>query len=446
MFEGKKVLILGLARSGYEAAKLLAKRNNDIVLNELKKEQNESQIRELQDLGVKLVLGEHPDDLLTKDFDYLIKNPGIRNDHKYVLKANEYNIPVINEVEMAFHLFPEDIDIIGITGTNGKTTTTTIIYEILKRAGKSVHLAGNIGFPVSSFVGKVKSKDIVVTEVSIQQLCNMKNFKTHISVFTNLFEAHLDFVGDYENYSNIKKRIFNHHGKSDYAILNKDNNDLMQLTRDINSTKEYFSSEEKLANGCHLEGDNIIYFGEKVININDIKIKGKHNYENVMAAIMVVKKYGIANRIITEVLSEFKGVEHRIEYVKTINGIEIYNDSKSTNVKATQIALSSFDKPLVLLLGGLDRGHSFEELKDYLKNVKAIIGYGETKNRIKEFAESFGIQVVTCDDLPSATQTAYELAVSGDVILLSPACASWDQFADFEKRGEKFKEYINNLE
>jgi UDP-N-acetylmuramoylalanine--D-glutamate ligase len=201
MFENKKILILGMKRSGYEAAKLLAKRNNKIIINDnQKEEQDEEHVKELEDLGVEVILGEHPDGLLTKDFDYLIKNPGIKNDHKYVKLAEEYDIPVINEVELAYALMPKDITLIGITGSNGKTTTTTLIYEMIKASGKSVHLTGNIGFPLAGFVEKIKSGDIVVMEVSIQQLVNLDKFKTNISVLTNIYESHLDFVDGFENY------------------------------------------------------------------------------------------------------------------------------------------------------------------------------------------------------------------------------------------------------
>jgi UDP-N-acetylmuramoylalanine--D-glutamate ligase len=445
MFEKKKIFILGMAKSGYEVAKLLIKRNNDVIINDMNEEQDSSHIKELKDLGVKFVLGGHPDDLFDETYDYLVKNPGIFNNHKYVLKAMEHNIPVINEVEVAYQLFPNNVDIIGITGTNGKTTTTTIIYEFIKRAGKNVHLTGNIGFPVCSFVDIVKPNDILVMEVSIQQLCNVDKFRTNVSVLTNLYEAHLDFVGNYENYTNIKKGIFNYHNEDNYAILNIDNDDVISLTDDIKSTKLYFSSQKVDINGCYIKDGYIYYFNEIIIPISKIKIKGIHNYENIMAAILVAKRYDVSNDVINEVLESFGGVEHRIEFVRTINDIDVYNDSKATNVKATQIALSSFDKPTILLLGGLDRGHSFDDLGAYLKNVKAIVAYGQTKDRIKEFANINKMDCHIVETLEQATIKAYDQAIPGDVILLSPACASWDQFVDFPERGNKFKKYVAEL-
>lgn len=445
MFENKKILILGMARSGYEVAKLLSNMNNKIIVNDIKEEQDASQINELKELGVEVILGSHPDDLLSNDFDYLIKNPGIKNDHKYVIKALEYNIPVINEVEVAYLLMPKDITIIGITGTNGKTTTTTLIYEIIKESGKRVHLTGNIGFPLSAFVKEVKPNDIVVTEISIQQLCNFNKFKTNISVLTNIYEAHLDFVDGLENYINIKKRIFNNHTNEDHAVLNYDNEHVINMTSDIESQKQYFSSTKENMTQCYIKENGIFYKDEKIVDISELKVKGTHNHENIMAAIIVAKILNIDNKILNKALINFKGVEHRNEFVKKVNNREFYNDSKSTNVVSTITALKSFNTPIILLLGGLDRKHSFDDLKEYMGNVKLVIAYGETKERINEFCKQINKECIVMNNLEEATKEAYVKSNENDIILLSPACASWDQFKDFEQRGEMYKEYINNL-
>lgn len=443
MFENCKIIILGMARSGYEAAKVLSSRNNEIILNDKNNEQDENNVKELESLGVKVILGSHPIDLIDKSIDYVIKNPGIKDSHEMIVRAKELGIPVINEVEMSYRLLPKDVTIIGITGSNGKTTTTSLVYEILKSAKMPVLLAGNIGYPLSSILNDIKSGDILLMEISIQQLCNFDKFKTNISVLTNIFDAHLDFVGSKENYINIKRRIFNHHTNSDYAILNYNNETVVNNTSDIASHKEYFSIDNKNAL-CHVEENNIVFDNKVLISINDILLKGNHNYENVMAAIMVAKRLNVSDEVIVDVLKKFKSVEHRIEYVREINGVKVYNDSKATNVKATEIALSSFNEPTILLLGGLDRGHSFDDLTPHMKNVKLIVSYGQTKDRIKEYAHSIGINCIVTDDLKSATDIAVKNSISGDVILLSPACASWDQFKDFEERGRLFKEYINN--
>ncbi len=445
MCDSRKAFVLGMARSGYEAAKLLVGKGYDVIVNDAVTEQNAEQVKELQSMGVKIVLGSHPDDLIDNTFEMIVKNPGVSNNHKYIEKAYELNIPVINELELGFRYFPNGVTVIGVTGTNGKTTTTTIIYEILKKASKSVFLMGNIGYPVCSFVAQLKDNDIVVMEVSDHQLCNVLDFKTNISVLTNISEAHLDFHGSYDIYKSMKRRIFNHHTKSDTAILNLDDKEVLNLTKDIESTKKYFSFSSLDKIGCTIADGYIYYNNDKIISLNEVKIKGKHNYENAMAAIAVVKELGIENDVIISVLKTFGGVEHRIEYVKTINNIEFYNDSKSTNIKSTQTALSSFTKPTILLLGGLDRGHSFDTLKEYLSNVKLIVAFGEAKMRIEDFAKNCGIPCKVANSLGEATEIAYNSASEEYVVLLSPACAAWDQFKDFEVRGNLFKEYVNNL-
>lgn len=444
MFENKKIFILGMARSGYEAAKLLSQYNNNIIINDGNEKQDENHLEELRNLNVNIVLGSHPDDILDETFDYVIKNPGIKDSHKYIEFAKKHNIPVINEMEMAYHFLPKNITLIGITGTNGKTTTTTLIYEIIKKAGKNVHLTGNIGFPFSSFINKIKSGDYIVTEVSIQQLLNLNNFKTDISVLTNLSEAHIDHVGSYENYINLKSKIFAHHSNTDKAIINNDNEDCLKITENINSNKIYFSTSTTNTD-AYLKDDIIYYKNEKIINIKDIKLVGMHNYQNIMCAISVAKELGINNSAISEVLGTFIGVEHRLEFVKRINGRDFYNDSKATNNKSTEIALSSFKRPTILLLGGLDRGQSFEELYDYMKYVKNIVTYGETKNKIKEFADSHNIDCTVVNNIEEATNLAYNLSEEDDIILLSPACASWDQYAKFEDRGDDFKRVVNEI-
>ena len=440
MFKDKKIFILGMARSGYEAAKVLSKDNKVFITD--RKDQDEKQKEELKKLGVTVEIIDDPTRLLDETYDYVIKNPGIKLDHPIVLKAENLNIPVINEVEVAYHMLP-NVKIIGITGSNGKTTTTTLTYEILKRANLPVHLGGNIGYPLCSLVNKAKDGDILVLEISGHQLHDTIDFKTDIGVMTNLSEVHIDHFGTYDNYKYNKNLIFRHHTQNDIAILNLENSDVIDITKDIKSTKLYFSSKRKT--DIYLKNDTIYYNDEKIIDTKDIKIKGVHNYENIMCAIMVSKQFNVSNEIINQVLKEFRGVPHRIEFVKNINGVDFYNDSKATNVKSTQIALGTFKNPTILLLGGLDRGHSFDGLKEYLKNVKSIVCYGETKNRIKEFADKCNINCIVVDNIVEATKKAYELSDIGDTVLLSPACASWDQFNSFEERGDLFKETVCEL-
>lgn len=442
MFENKKIYIMGMARSGYEAAKLLAPFHNEIIITD-GKEQEQAQVKELESLGVKVIITDHQEEYLDESFDMVIKNPGIRFTTPCIEKAEKLGIKIINEVELAYHFLPKDVHIVAVTGSNGKTTTTTLIYEFLKAMKLPVHLGGNIGFPVCSLMKEVKEGDYLVLELSAQQLHDMYDFKTEVSVLTNLTPVHLDFFGTYEYYQSMKKRIFRNHTISDLAILNLDDEAEIKLSEDIASTKNYFSL--KTETDAYLKDNAIYYHGEKVIDTADIRVQGKHNYQNIMCAIIATKKYGISNETIAEVLTRFAGVEHRMEFVSKVNGREFYNDSKATNVKSTEIALGAFTKPVILLLGGLDRGHSFEDLRDDMAYVTHVVCYGETKNRIQEFCDSIPVDCSMVDTLEEATKTAYQLSEEGDVILLSPACASWDQYACFEDRGNEFKRVIETL-
>lgn len=442
MIQNKKILVLGMARSGISVSKLLSKYNNKIIITDIKN-QNKDEVDELKKLGIDVIITKNQYELVTEDIDLMIKNPAIKKDNKAVIKANNLNIPVINEIEASYKFLPKDVKIIAITGSNGKTTTTTITYELLKYKNSNVHLGGNIGIPLSSLVNYIKSGDILVLEISDHQLCDMYEFKSDISVLTNLSEVHIDFHDTYENYKNIKRKVFNNHTKNDIAILNKDNLDVIKLTENIVSNKIFFSSSTSA--DIYLNDNNIVYNNEIIINCNDIKIKGKHNYENIMVAIIIAKMFNVSNDDIKDFLSKFGGVEHRMEYVRTLNNRKFYNDSKATNNKSTMIALDSFREPTILIMGGLDRNIPFDELSTHVSNVKYIISYGETKYKIKEFADRNNILSMVVNNLRDATNEAYKLSKKGDVILLSPACASWDQYSDFESRGNEFKNIVNNL-
>lgn len=443
MFENKKIFIFGMAKSGYEAAKLLSKYNNEIIITDSKM-QDENHIKELESLNVKVVITDNQIDLIDESFDYMIKNPGIPANNPLVVKAKSLNIKVINEIEAAYHFLPKNVKIIGITGSNGKTTTTTITYEMLKMKYDNVYLGGNIGYPLSQIVENIKENSILVMEISDHQLCDMYDFKTDISMLLNLFHAHIDFHGTYEKYMEMKKKIFNNHTEKDIAILNYNNNDVLSLTGDIKSKKIYFSSTNE--KDAYIKNGAIYYKNEEVIKLDKIKLKGIHNYENIMASIIALKEFDVENEIIEKYLSNFNGVEHRIEYVRTLNGRVFYNDSKSTNNEATITALKTFNTPTILIMGGLDRNIPFDDLKEYLTNVKAIVCFGETKDKIKEFANKNNLECYVLDDLESSTKKAYEISSDKDTILLSPACASWDQFKSFEDRGDLFKEIVNGLE
>lgn len=439
MFENKKIFILGMARSGYEAAKLLSDYNNEIIVTD-GKEQKEELVSELESLGVKVIITSNQLSLLDDSFDYVIKNPGIKYDNPVVVKAKDLGIKVINEVEMAYSFLDKSVNIIGVTGSNGKTTTTTLISEFMKNSFDNVYLGGNIGIPLSNFVRDIKPNSYLVLEISDHQLCDMYDFKTNVSVLTNITPTHLDFHKSYEVYQMTKKKIFNNHTSDDLAVINKDDEVSMNITDDIKSTKVYYGHDK--TNLAYYDEEGIYYDGKLVIKLDDIILKGKHNYQNIMGAIIAVKKYGVTDEVIQKVLKEFKGVEHRLEYVDTIDGVTYYNDSKATNCVSTITALNSFDKPTILLLGGYDRGHSFHDLDDSMKNVKCVVCFGETKNRIEEFCNDLNIKCYKNDTLKEAMNVVKDICTPGDVVLLSPACASWDQYDKFEDRGDEFKNLV----
>ena len=440
--KNSKIFVLGMARSGYEVSKYLSRYNNEIIVTDAK-EQDRDKVKELETLGVKVVITDKPANFIDETFDLVIKNPGIKYTNPLVVKASSLGIAVVNEMEVASYFFPKNLQVIGVTGSNGKTTTTNLIHEMLKASHKKDIMAGNMGIPVCSILDNLTDDTILLLEVSIQQLCNLSHFKTNVSVLTNLTPTHIDFLDTYENYKNTKKRIFNNHSDEDIAILNMGNADEMELTKDIKSHKIYFSS--KMDTDICVKGDYLNYFGEDIIKLEDIKLQGMHNYENACCAIGAVKHYGVSNEAIIQVLKTFGGVEHRLEFVRKVNGVEYYNDSEATNTVSTIIALKAFKKPEILILGGLDRGHSFDPLNDYIGNVKLVGCYGETKQKIEKWAHKLNLPVKVFDNLHDTTMYIASVASPGDVVLLSPACASWDQYKCCEDRGDEFKSIVNGL-
>lgn len=439
MYENKKILILGAAKSGLAVAKLLAHKNNDITLSDINELKEEDQ-KMLKDLGIKVVITPDQCDLIDTSYDLVIKNPAIMSTSDIVKKIESLKLRCENEIEVAYHFLPSDVTIIGVTGSNGKTTTTTIIYELLKRHGKNVVLGGNIGYPLSSVIDQVKSGDILLLEISDHQLCDIHDFKTNISVLTNICPTHLDYHGTYEHYMMTKKKIFNLHTGADVAILNKSNQDSMEVSEDILSKKIYFNDTENYYK------DNYIYLhGKQYLNVNDICLKGLHNYENILAALLVLENFEIDKNIVIEFLKKFGGVAHRLEYVTTKDSVEYYNDSKSTNPTATITALKTFTKPIHLILGGLERNQDFNELNDYMQYVKRIYAIGGVTDRVAEYAASLNIPCDKCYVLTDALKKIKENVASGEVVLLSPGSSSQDQYVKFEDRGDEFKNIVEKF-
>ena len=439
MYENKKILILGAAKSGIAVAKLLADKNNDITLSDINDLKEEDK-KDLENLGIKLLITSNQVDLIDTSYDLVIKNPAIMSTSDIVKKLEKLGIRTENEIEVAYHFLPSDVTIIGVTGSNGKTTTTTIIYEALKRFGKRVVLGGNIGYPLSSIINDIKSGDILLLEISDHQLCDIHDFKTDISILTNICPTHLDYHGTYEHYKMTKKKIFNHHTSNNLAILNKSNADSLEISSDILSKKKYFNDEKNYYQ------DGFIYFnGEKYLDVNNIRLKGIHNYENITAALLVLEEFGLEKTKLEEFLSSFGGVEHRLEYVANKSGVEYYNDSKSTNPTATITALKTFKKPIHLILGGLDRNQDFNELNEYMKFVKKIYAIGEVTDRLSDYANNLNIPCEKCYKLQNAMTKIKENVQDGEIVLLSPGSSSQDQYVKFEDRGEEFKNIVEKF-
>lgn len=443
MYTNKKILILGAAKSGISVAKLLAKYNNEIILTDLSSLEN-NVYEELSNLGIKIVITNNQLDLIDSSLDMVVKNPAIMSTSPLIKRCEELGLLIVNEMEVAYHYLPKDIKIIGVTGSNGKTTTTTIIYNMLKCLGKSVVMGGNIGTPLCDLLEYLKSGDILLLEISDHQLCDMHDFKTDISVITNICPTHLDYHGTYEHYKMTKKNIFNNHTNSDIAIINYENSDVLEISEDILSHKKYFSSNKQHVN-AYLDNDKLYLNGECVLNKEDIKLKGIHNYENILASLLVIEEFGLDIEKIKGFLSTFGGVAHRLEFVRTVNGVTYYNDSKSTNPTSTITALKTFKEPVHLILGGLNRNQDFHELDNYIKNVKYIYAIGSTTDIVSLYAKSMNIPCILSYNLKDALASLEKNVSNGDVVLLSPASSSQDQYSHFEDRGKEFKNIVEKF-
>lgn len=446
-YKGKKILILGLARSGLSVAKLLIHLGADIVVNDKTPLESNPQASELLDLGIPVVLGHHPDDLLDETFDWVVKNPGIPYYNPILKQAIELNIPIITEVEVATSLIESTM--IAVTGTNGKTTTVSLINEILssnRQSGRS-YLAGNIGVPVSEIATKTTKEDDVILELSSFQLLASRDFHPHIAVINNIYSAHLDYHTNREEYVSAKLNITKNQTADDYLVYYADQEEVSELVKAQSKAQLIpFSMNEEVHNGAYVK-DNTVYFqDEAIMSLDQIKLNGLHNIQNILAAVCVAKLSGVDNQTIESTVNQFGGVEHRSQVVRTFNDRLFINDSKATNALATQKALEGFTKDVVLIAGGLDRHESYEELDDVLGNVKAVVTLGETRNKMAEYFKAKGIQTIKIvETVAQAVPVAYDLSNADSIILFSPANASWDQYPSFEKRGEDFVKAIDHL-
>lgn len=444
-FENKKVLVLGLAKSGESAARVLNQLGEIVTVNDGKPFDENPAAQDLLAEGIKVVTGGHPLDLLEEDFAVMVKNPGIPYNNPMVERAMALKIPIITEVELAYLI--SESPIVGITGTNGKTTTTTLIADILNADGKVAKLSGNIGFPASDVASKSTADETLIMELSSFQLMGIEAFQPKIAVITNLFSAHLDYHGSQDNYEAAKWRIQENMTADDFLVLNFNQAKLRDKATLTSAQVVPFSTTEIVETGAYVSDGQIYFKGDKIMAVAGLSLPGEHNVENALAAICVAKLSGVSNAAITRVLTTFSGVKHRLQYLGQKAQIKFYNDSKATNILATQKALSGFDNhTLWLLAGGLDRGNGFEELSADVADLKGMIVFGETAPKLRALAESLAIPVYDSKNVATATVLAYSKAEAGDTVLLSPANASWDQYKTFEQRGDLFIDAFTGLE
>ncbi|WP_367341880.1 UDP-N-acetylmuramoyl-L-alanine--D-glutamate ligase [Limosilactobacillus sp.] len=443
-YQNKKVLVMGFGISGINAAHLLVKLGADVTANDAK--DNPKVQSDLESDGIKVITGSNPLSLADAGFDLVVKNPGIPYDQPLVAKFVKQGTPIITEAELGSEIF--DGHLVSVTGSNGKTTTTTLIQKMLDHSPeRTAKYAGNIGVSFSKVAEGLSKDDYLVTELSSFQLLGTPTLHPHIAVITNIFSNHLDYHKTRENYINAKLNITRNQTKDDYLVINWDRDEWQHIARRSNATIVPFSRQNKSHDGAYEEDGTIYWRGDAIMQAKDIRLIGPQNVENALAAIAAAKLSGVDDADIVDVLTHFGGVRHRLQFVLEDEGRLFYNDSKSTDIEATQVALRGFDQPVILLAGGLDRGYTFERLEDdFKKHVKAIIVFGQCKDKMKAAATEAAVPVIEeSENCITAVPQAWKLSKPGDVILLSPANASWDQFPNFEIRGDKFVKAVEKL-
>ncbi|MBF7017354.1 UDP-N-acetylmuramoyl-L-alanine--D-glutamate ligase [Staphylococcus durrellii] len=431
--EGKDVLVLGLAKSGYEAAKLLMQLGANVVVNDGKDLSQDPHAKDLEDIGVKVIGGEHPLSLLDNE-PIIFKNPGISYKVPILQEAQVRGLKILTEVELSYLV--SEAPIIGVTGTNGKTTVTSLIGDIFQKSRLAGRMSGNIGYVASKVAQEVTKNDYLVTELSSFQLLGIEQYKPHIAIITNIYSAHLDYHESLENYQNAKKQIYKNQDENDYLICNYHQRHLIE-SESLKAKTLYFSTQQEV-NGIYIKDGYIVFNGFRIIHTDDLVLPGQHNLENILAAVLATLIAGVPVNAIIASLTTFSGIEHRLQYIGTNKTNKYYNDSKATNTLATQFALNSFKQPIIWLCGGLDRGNGFDELIPYMENVRVMITFGETQQKFVKLGESQGKYVIKAIDIKDAVKKIQDIIEPNDVVLLSPACASWDQYNTFEERGQQF--------
>ncbi|EJO5347453.1 UDP-N-acetylmuramoyl-L-alanine--D-glutamate ligase [Clostridium botulinum] len=444
----KKVAVVGIGVSNRPLIKFLVKLGAKVTAFDKKNRDKLGSISaELENIGVNLALGDNYLDKL-KGYDVIFKTPSMRIDRPEFVKAKEAGAYITSEMEEFIKYCPAKV--LGITGSDGKTTTTTLVYEMLKKEGYKTWVGGNIGTPLFSNIEGMQEDHMVVLELSSFQLMTM-DVSPEISLITNLSPNHLDVHKDFEEYVDAKKNIFKYQSNSDLLILNKDDELTNRIDKEALGNVLKFSLVRKVYDGACLWDEKLTILGKEVCDSKDIKLKGKHNIANLLAAFCMVNKY-VSIDSMKYVATNFSGVEHRCEFIREVNGVKYYNDSIASSPSRTLAGLNAFEKPVILIAGGYDKKIPFEPLaeKGYDK-IKTLILMGNTKNKIKAafekviLVQEYNMNIITVNSMKEAVKVAYDISEKGDTITLSPACASFDMYPNFEIRGNEFKNIVNSL-
>ncbi len=445
--KNKKISVIGAVRSGVGAAKLIKKLGGIPFVSDSGKNEKLSNSAEiLKENNIDFEIGEHTDKVF--NCDLMVVSPGVPSNAPVLITAKEKKIEVISEIELAYNFCKGKI--IAITGTNGKTTTTALCGHLFNTAGVNTFVAGNIGIAFSEVALEALENDYIILEISSFQLDLIKDFKPNIGMILNITPDHLNrYENKFENYISSKLRIYKNQDKKDYLILNKDDKTLVNSLTNYKSRGYYFSLSEPQMDGCYLSGSQVMYNEEGELKFtcstSEINLKGEHNLANAMAAITASKIFKLDNEKIKEGLKTFQGVEHRLEFVRDVNGVKFINDSKATNVDSVWYALRSFDEPIFLILGGQDKGNDYNQIKQLvIDRVKKIYAIGSSADKVFNFFHSV-VKVEIKPSLEDVVIAANQEARENEIVLLSPACASFDMFDNYEHRGKLFKEAVNKL-
>ena len=448
--KGRKVLVFGAGISGIGAAGLLEANGADVILYDGNEKLDPASLKE--QLGEKssaaVLTGKLPQETITS-LDMAVLSPGVPTDLPVVLAMKEAGVQVIGEIELAYQFGKGDV--LAITGTNGKTTTTSLLGQIMKQAREEVYVVGNIGNPYTAVAGQMTEQAVTVAEISSFQLETIREFHPKVSAILNITPDHLNRHHTMEAYIEAKENIAVNQTEDDFCILNYEDRLLREFGENLRAKVLYFSSQRKLEEGIFLEDGEIVLClnGQKetICHVDELQILGTHNHENVMAAAAMAYVYGVPAQTIRKSVLSFGGVEHRIEYVAEKNGVAYYNDSKGTNPDAAIKGIRAMKRPTVLIGGGYDKDSEYTEwIESFDGKVKKLILLGQTREKIARDAKKCGFtDYVFADSFEEAVHMAVKEAVSGDAVLLSPACASWDMFPSYEVRGDKFKEIVNSL-